>query len=107
LKIRAKDPGHPTHCAENPPGCVVFALHKLYTPYWERREGECRRGEIGCVADKHDLLKNLEGPFAEFRRNRELYANESVEKILDEGSRRARERAERTMERVREAMHLR
>ncbi|MBI5243961.1 MAG: tryptophan--tRNA ligase [Elusimicrobia bacterium] len=107
LKIRKNDLGHPAPCPENPSGCVVFALHRLYSGFWESREGECRRGEIGCVACKNDLLKSLEGPFSELRANRERCANEPVEDILEEGSARAREAAERTMERVRKAMNLR
>ncbi len=111
LKARAKDPGHPLPCPENPPGCSVFAFHKLYSPHWEKREGECRRGELGCVACKGDLLKSMEPPYGAFRDNRARFAGtegeDAVSRILEEGSRRARERAEKTMQRVREAMHLR
>jgi tryptophanyl-tRNA synthetase len=107
LKARANDPGHPTPCEQNPPGCVVFAMHRLYSPHWESREAECRQGSIGCVACKQDLLKSLEAPFGEFRANRERTSAASVDEILAEGSARARAAAERTMARVRKAMNLR
>ncbi|MBI4387262.1 MAG: tryptophan--tRNA ligase [Elusimicrobia bacterium] len=107
-KLRADDPGHPEPCAENQPGCVVFALHKLYSGYAERRGQECRDGKIGCVACKRDLLGSLEPSFESFRQARERYGREEglVEEIWVEGSRKAREVAEKTMERVRKAMHL-
>ncbi|MFA6316792.1 MAG: tryptophan--tRNA ligase, partial [Elusimicrobiota bacterium] len=53
-KIRANDPGHPDPCPENPPGCSVCALQRLYNPDWEAKVGECRAGRIGCVACKKD-----------------------------------------------------
>lgn len=107
-KIRANDPGHPEPCEKNPPGCTVFALHKLYSDYWERRKTECEKGEIGCVACKKDLLKSLERPFAEFREARERLAGRkgAVEEILAEGTRKAKTEAGMTMEKVRHAMRL-
>ncbi|MBI5631022.1 MAG: tryptophan--tRNA ligase [Elusimicrobia bacterium] len=110
LKARADDPGHPEPCAENPPGCVAYALHKLYASadFSARRGEECRAGEIGCVACKKDLLLEMEGPFAEFARRREELAGASglVEKILETGSAHAREAAQNTMREVRRAMKL-
>jgi len=109
-KIRALDPGHPLPCPENEPGCSVFALHQLYggPDFVPRRERECRAGEIGCVACKRDLLGELAGPYSEFRSARERYSSQPglVEGILEEGSRRAREVARRTMAEVRRAMRL-
>ncbi|MFA6002612.1 MAG: tryptophan--tRNA ligase [Elusimicrobiota bacterium] len=105
---RATDPGHPEPCPENPPGCAIYALHKLYSPHWPARGEECRAGQIGCVACKKDLLKSMEGPFADFRARREAYAAqpEQVDAILAEGARRARAAAQATMSQVRKAMRL-
>lgn len=101
MKARAKDPGHPE-------GCVVFAMHKLYSDYWEKREKECREGALGCVACKKDVLKSMEEPFENFRKDRAKFDQPGrVEDVLEKGSRKAREIAERTMERVRKAMNLR
>lgn len=107
-KARAGDPGHPEPCPENPPGCAVFALHKLYSSYAGSRDAECRQGRVGCVACKKDLLGSLEGPFGEFRERRGRWERRAgvVEELLAEGGRKAREEAARTLGRVRRAMHL-
>ncbi|MBI3505072.1 MAG: tryptophan--tRNA ligase [Proteobacteria bacterium] len=107
-KIKRDDPGHPDPSPENPPGCSVYALHKLYSPHWEKRGEECRAGQIGCVACKKDLLASMEPAFAEFRERREKFsANKSmVDDILAAGAEKARPVARETMERVRAAMHL-
>lgn len=100
-KMRANDPGHPE-------GCVVFALHELYSDFASRREQECKDGEIGCVACKKELLKSLEEPFAAFREKRAKFDKKGlVEELLAAGSRTAAAVAERTMTKVRKAMNLR
>jgi tryptophanyl-tRNA synthetase len=101
LKVRAADKGHPE-------GCVVFAMHRIYSPHADARQAECKEGAVGCVACKKDALASMAGPFAEFRKARERFAAEGLaETVLEEGSRRAREVAGRTLERVRQAMNLR
>lgn len=100
LKVRAKDPGHPE-------GCVVFAMHRLYSDFADRREGECRAGSIGCVACKGELLLSMEKPFAKFREDRARYADSAVEEIITAGGVKARQAAEETMTKVRKAMNLR
>ena len=107
-RLRATDPGHPEPCAENPPGCTVFALHKLYSGHWEKRGVECRAGAIGCVACKRDLAASMEPAFAEFRKRREEAARPGrVEMILEEGRKKAEAAARRTLDAVRRAMRLR
>lgn len=108
-RLRAKDPGHPEPCPENPPGCSVYALHKLYSHHWEKRGDECRAGAIGCVACKKDLLASMEPSFSDIRKRRDSYASGSgrVEEILEDGAAKAREVAGKTMEAVRKAMRLR
>ncbi len=108
-KLRKDTPGHPEPCAENPPGCVVYALHKLYTPGWEKIGEECRAGRLGCVADKKSLIGSMDGPSAEFRKAREALAAQPqrVEVVLAEGARQAAAVARATMSEVRKAMRLR
>jgi tryptophanyl-tRNA synthetase len=109
LRIRKDDPGHPEPCPENPPGCAVYALHKLYTPGWEKIGSDCRAGKLGCAADKRELLlPSLEKPFAEFRAAREKFAQDKalVANLLADGARRARETASHTLAEVRQAMRL-
>ena len=108
-KLRKDTPGHPDPSPENPPGCVVYALHKLYTPGWEKIGQDCRAGALGCVQDKRDLLlPNLEKPFSAFRDARKRYESDPklVQSILDEGGRKARAIAQKTMAEVRRAMRL-
>lgn len=101
LKVRAKDPGHPE-------GCVVFAYHRLYSDFADRREAECKAGSIGCVACKKELLASMEKPFAEFRERRAGFDKPGlVEGLLAAGGAKARAAAEETMTRVRKAMNIR
>lgn len=107
---RATDPGHPEPCAENPPGCTVHAMHKLYADdaFVTARGADCRAGKLGCMACKKDLIAEMSGPFDEFRRRRDAYAAEGgVERILADGARKARVVASKTMDEVRKAMRLR
>lgn len=108
-KLRKDTPGFPEPCPQNPPGCVVYALHKLYTPGYEKIGEACRKGELGCVADKKDLIAHLEKPYAEFRAAREKFAADPalVDSVLAEGAEAARAVARKTMEDVRAAMRLR
>lgn len=107
---RATDPGHPEPSPENPPGCTVYALHKLYADadFVKRRGADCRAGTIGCVACKNDLISEMSRPFAEFRARRDKLAADrgAVDEILADGAKKAREVAARTMADVRRAMRV-
>jgi len=107
----ATDPGHPLPCAENPPGCSVYALHKLYADeaFYQRRGDECRAGKLGCSACKKDLMTEMSSPFDDFRRRRDEYAAhpEKIDAILADGARKAGEIARKTMDEVRRAMRIR
>lgn len=100
---RRTDPGRPELCP-------VFALHRLYSPEERQREidQECRKAGIGCVDCKRILIGNLLqalSPLQE-RRARLLDRKDEVRGILIEGSQRARQVAQETMEEVRRAMAL-
>lgn len=105
----ATDPGHPLPCVENPPGCSVYAMHKLYadTDFYMKRGDECRAGALGCGACKKDLLAEMSAPFAEFRQRRESFTPAQVDMILLQGAEKARAVAKTTMVEVRRAMRLR
>ena len=109
-KIKATDPGHPEPCAENPPGCSAFALHKLYASedFVKQRKSDCLAGKIGCVACKKDLLLEMSAPFSQFRERRnQLSKNpDAVSSILESGAKKAKDVASETMTRVRRAMNL-
>lgn len=105
----ATDPGHPEPCDANPPGCSVFALHKLYgeTNFVAERKIECEGGKLGCGDCKKDLLSEMSKPFDAFRKRRESFSADLVETVLSEGAKKARETARKTMDEVRRAMRLR
>jgi tryptophanyl-tRNA synthetase len=105
----ATDPGHPLPCVENPPGCSVYALHKLYadTDFYMKRGDECRAGMLGCGDCKKDLLSEVSKPFAAFRERRESFDAAKVDAILAEGAEKARAVARKTMDEVRSAMRVR
>jgi tryptophanyl-tRNA synthetase len=108
-KLKASTPGFPEPCPENPAGCVVFAMHKLYSPDWAERGEKCRAGALGCVADKKDLIAGLEKPYSDFRAKRERLAADAklVDEVLAAGASKARAVAQKTMDDVRRAMRLR
>ena len=100
---RRQDPG-------NPEVCGIFYLHKVVsgaeTVQWVDRN--CRTAGIGCVDCKRKLLESLLPLQASMRERRErLLAHPGdVDDIVQAGTRRARQLAERTMAEVRAAMKL-
>jgi len=100
---RRSDPGRPEVCN-------LYEFHKLFsnTEVQERVARQCRAAEIGCVQDKKLLADILIAALEPFRRRREeaIADRDGLLDVLVEGSRRARERAGETMERVRGALSL-
>jgi len=100
---RRKDPGRPEVCN-------VFAYHRLYAPAARLPEIDdgCRRATLGCVDCKKELCEAFFRAFGDIRARRGALAAHpgEVREILDAGATRAREVAERTMARVREAMKM-
>ena len=100
---RRSDPG-------NPDICPVFAYHKLFSPAAtvEMVNVECRRAGIGCVEDKKLMTENLLQALAPIQERRRQYENrpQDVWDVLEEGSHKARQTAQETMEQVRAAMNL-
>jgi len=102
-RVRRADPGDPEKCP-------VFALHRIATPAGEltRLAGGCREAGIGCVECKKVLVEHLNESLAPLRRRREEFAADPglVERILAEGTERARAEAGRVMASVRRAVRL-
>ncbi len=100
-RLRRSDPGRPEVCN-------LYEFHKLLSPpdVQERVAHECRAAAIGCVDDKKLLAQILTDFLEPMRRRREELDRDTVYDILIDGSRRARELAGETMERVRSAMSL-
>jgi tryptophanyl-tRNA synthetase len=100
---RRQDPG-------NPDVCGIFYLHKVYstpdTIAWV--DQNCRTAGIGCVDCKRKLLERLAPDQERMREKREalLARPKDLDDIVQLGTRKAREAAERTMQQVRAAMRI-
>jgi len=100
---RRSDPGRPEVCN-------LYEFHKLMSPadVQERVAVQCRAAEIGCVDDKRLLADIMNAYLQPMRERRERLAGDrdALLDVLVEGSRKARESAQETMEQVRAAMGL-
>jgi tryptophanyl-tRNA synthetase len=98
---RRTDPG-------NPNVCPVYDWHKLFssaeTLAWAAHG--CRTAGIGCIECKAKMADHLIAWIAPIRERRVEYEQHPgrVLEVIDEGSKRARVEAKKTMERVREAV---
>jgi len=101
-KIKKDDPA-------NPEVCMVYYYHKLIgSPNLENIEYECRRGERGCVGCKKELVTNIMNFLKPIQEKRKYYEEhpEEVERILKEGTAKARKQAAQVMKRVKKSMHI-
>jgi tryptophanyl-tRNA synthetase len=100
---RRTDPG-------NPDVCPVYDWHKLFSAgepgrlEWVRQG--CTTAGIGCIECKAAMAENLIKWIGPKREARNKWENDQkgVLEIIDDGSKRARVEAKKTMERVREAV---
>ena len=102
LRIKRTDPGHPEKCN-------VHSYYEVFAP--ERAsevESVCRKAEIGCTDCKKELaeilVKFLE-PIQEKRRQL-LKNKEEIFDILEQGEKKAREIAEKTISEVKGLLNL-
>jgi len=98
---RRTDPG-------NPDVCPVYDWHKLFSPppTLEWAANGCRTAGIGCIECKSAMADNLIKWIEPVRARRLEFEKEpaKVLQILNRGSDRARDVAQKTMSRVREAV---
>jgi tryptophanyl-tRNA synthetase len=98
---RRTDPG-------NPDVCPVYDWHKLFsTPQTlEWAANGCRTAGIGCIECKAKMADHLIEWIAPVRERRLEYEKHPrrVLEVIDEGSKKARVEAQKTMGRVREAV---
>ena len=94
----------------NPDVCMVAYYHDLFSTKDEVKTvcEECRAGKRGCVACKKQLAKNISETLKPIREKRAYYEAhpEEVDKILREGTEKARKTAKETMKKVKKAMRL-
>jgi tryptophanyl-tRNA synthetase len=102
-RMRRNDPG-------NPDVCNVFSMHKIFSSAEDVAmiDRECRVAGIGCVDCKKRFAENLNKSLEPFRAKREEIAKNpnDVWDVLQDGAKRARAIAEKTMEDVRAAVQL-
>lgn len=102
-RIRKDDKG-------NPDVCMVAYYHNLFTDKagCEKICAECRAGQRGCVACKKQLAQSINNRLNPIREKRAYYEAhpEEVDRILIEGTKKARAKAQETMKRVKKAMKL-
>jgi tryptophanyl-tRNA synthetase len=98
---RRSDPGEPADCP-------VFTLHSAFVEKEKREElaRECRRAGIGCLDCKTVVIESLIRLLAPYWEKRAEYEKSParVWETLEEGNKRARKVAQRTMEEVRAAI---
>jgi tryptophanyl-tRNA synthetase len=100
-RVRRTDPGDPDKCP-------VGDLHKVFsTPETLLKVYDgCRSAGIGCIECKGWAANGLVQVLQPIQDRRNAYSDAQVTEILEDGSSRARVRAEQTMGEVRAAMRM-
>ena len=103
-KIKKDDPA-------NPDICMVYYYHKLVNQDSLNLEvicKECKAGSRGCVQCKKELIENIKEFLKPIREKRKYYDDnpELVDKILKDGTSKAREKAIEQMKEVKKAMKI-
>ena len=100
-RVRRSDPGDPDKCP-------VGDLHKVFSsPETLAKVYEgCRSAGIGCIECKGWAADSLVKILEPIQQRRAGFTDAQVQEILEDGSTRARVRAEQTMLEVREAMRM-
>lgn len=102
-RIKRTDPGHPEDCD-------VCKMHRLFAPTTiaDQFDADCRGAGVGCVDRKKALADSLIEYLAPITERLNYYREhqDEVRDVLMEGSKKAREEAERVMTEVRTAMKI-
>ncbi len=101
-KIKKDDPA-------NPEVCMVGYYHKLFSDNeTECIFEECKKGFRGCVACKKQLASNINKYLEPIRNKRKYYEQhpEIIDKILIDGTNKARKHAKLTMSKIRKSMKI-
>ena len=101
-KIRRGDPGRPEICP-------LFALWRFVNPHKvDGIAAACRSGALGCVQDKTDFAEELNAYLRPVRERYAVYRNDPalVERIIADGTTRARQIAAGVLTDVKRAMKL-
>ncbi|MGN0966164.1 MAG: tryptophan--tRNA ligase [Candidatus Coprovivens sp.] len=102
-KIKKDDPA-------NPDVCMVYYYHKLVNSEENNNKicSECKQGARGCVACKRELITRMNEFLSEFRDKRRYYEEhpEEVDRILKEGTEKARIKSKEQLNKVKKAMKI-
>ena len=103
-RLRKDDPGHPDECE------VAFKYWTIFgsEDEIETVKCECEKGLRGCAQCKRQLGDKINSTMAEFRQRRKYYEEhpEEVERIIKEGSAKARARAQEVLKEVRKLIKM-
>ncbi len=103
-RLRKDDLGHPDECE------VAFKYWKNFGSEEEVQtvRTECEQGLRGCAQCKRQLGEKINETFAQIRERRKYYEEhpEVVEKIIEEGSAKAREKAKEVLTKVRSLVKM-
>jgi tryptophanyl-tRNA synthetase len=109
LKTMVTDPARIRRTdAGDPDKCPVGDLHKVFsTPETMAKVYDgCRSAGIGCIECKGWAADGLVQILQPIQDRRASFSDSQVDEILEDGSNRARVRAEQTMQQVRTAMQM-
>lgn len=100
-KIKKDDPA-------NPKMCMVYYYHQLINDNVENVCEECKKGLRGCVSCKKELSLKMNEFLKEFKEKRKYYEEnkELVDKIIIDGTLKAKQKAEETMKKVKKSMKI-
>lgn len=102
-KIKKDDPADPDKC-------MVYYYHKLVSDKetCEKVCSECKKGARGCVQCKKELINSMNEFLAPIKERRKKYEEnpELVDKILEDGTNKAKKKAREKMKKVKNAMML-
>ena len=93
----------------NPDICMVAYYHNLFDKEdYKIACKECREGKRGCVDCKKKLIENINKELNPIREKREYYEEhpEIVDKIIKEGTEKARNLAKEKMKEIKKAMKI-
>jgi tryptophanyl-tRNA synthetase len=103
-RVKRTDPGNPEDCE------VVYKYYEAFAPEAVKALAaeECRTATRGCMDCKKILAEIVNEALAPMRERRALYAQDraQVEKILNEGSQKARAICQETLAKVKSVMRL-
>lgn len=102
-RVKRQDPGDPQNCN-------LFPLHEVYSSKTTLKEviQGCTTAGIGCVDCKKLLLPSLTEKVGEIRSRREDWITKpkKIDEILGDGSNRAQKKAAKTLEEVKDVLHV-